>query len=431
VKQEQVGVAMSTGLSCPQCHADVEPTWDWCHACGFDPEGLKPQHISVGSVASVADRAAEQAAEGPAPLPAPPRGAATVGLSDGSHPYSGLPYDDTPPDPDEGAPQRRLARRDKSAAKAAAGVAGDTLLKPAPPPPAKPTPSYLIPSEPAAPSAPGTMPYDLAPIAPAESGSAVVPASIIARDAAVVVESSDARRADVASSAGQVSYAAPKKKRSTSSLVIMTVAGIVIIGLMVFSVSTLSETADNAAKPRAATTVDPSGPPPIGAASTTNSSSAGVAGITWVPYQSVDGRFSIEFPAAPSDQTASLTSSAGNTVAVHRYLGFSDTGVFGVDTFDLPATPEFADPNQALVAADAMLRQPSETVVSQEPSVVAGQPALRTVVRTANNGTRITTVVVSGNKGLAAYLSHQPAQGDVSFELPEYQHFLSTLKLGA
>lgn len=28
--------------TCPECHTPIQPTWDWCHACGFDPEGLKP-----------------------------------------------------------------------------------------------------------------------------------------------------------------------------------------------------------------------------------------------------------------------------------------------------------------------------------------------------------------------------------------------------
>jgi hypothetical protein len=28
--------------TCPTCATVVRPTWDWCLACGFDPEGLKP-----------------------------------------------------------------------------------------------------------------------------------------------------------------------------------------------------------------------------------------------------------------------------------------------------------------------------------------------------------------------------------------------------
>lgn len=33
---------MTTGPGCPTCGAEVQPNWDWCHACGFDPGGHKP-----------------------------------------------------------------------------------------------------------------------------------------------------------------------------------------------------------------------------------------------------------------------------------------------------------------------------------------------------------------------------------------------------
>jgi hypothetical protein len=27
---------------CPRCGTGILPDWDWCHACGFDPDGLRP-----------------------------------------------------------------------------------------------------------------------------------------------------------------------------------------------------------------------------------------------------------------------------------------------------------------------------------------------------------------------------------------------------
>jgi hypothetical protein len=27
---------------CPKCHAVVEPSWDWCMGCGYDPTGARP-----------------------------------------------------------------------------------------------------------------------------------------------------------------------------------------------------------------------------------------------------------------------------------------------------------------------------------------------------------------------------------------------------
>lgn len=29
-------------IACPNCKTPVQPDWDWCHACGWDPEGLRP-----------------------------------------------------------------------------------------------------------------------------------------------------------------------------------------------------------------------------------------------------------------------------------------------------------------------------------------------------------------------------------------------------
>ncbi len=33
---------MASGPPCPQCGTEVQPGWDWCHRCGFDPENLRP-----------------------------------------------------------------------------------------------------------------------------------------------------------------------------------------------------------------------------------------------------------------------------------------------------------------------------------------------------------------------------------------------------
>jgi len=33
---------MTSGPGCPRCRAEVQTDWDWCHDCGFDPDGLRP-----------------------------------------------------------------------------------------------------------------------------------------------------------------------------------------------------------------------------------------------------------------------------------------------------------------------------------------------------------------------------------------------------
>ena len=37
---------------CPECRTAVQPTWDWCMACGYDPEWLKPADWAPGLVAA-------------------------------------------------------------------------------------------------------------------------------------------------------------------------------------------------------------------------------------------------------------------------------------------------------------------------------------------------------------------------------------------
>jgi hypothetical protein len=32
-------------IACPNCKTPVQPDWDWCHACGWDPEGLRPAGV--------------------------------------------------------------------------------------------------------------------------------------------------------------------------------------------------------------------------------------------------------------------------------------------------------------------------------------------------------------------------------------------------
>lgn len=42
---------MSEGPRCPRCQTSVQPTWDWCEACGWDPADLKPPGWQPGPAA--------------------------------------------------------------------------------------------------------------------------------------------------------------------------------------------------------------------------------------------------------------------------------------------------------------------------------------------------------------------------------------------
>lgn len=58
--------------ACPRCDVAIQPDWDWCHACGYDPMGLRP---------SAADplHAPSSAASGPSTAAARPSAAPATG----------------------------------------------------------------------------------------------------------------------------------------------------------------------------------------------------------------------------------------------------------------------------------------------------------------------------------------------------------------
>ncbi|MGZ4695747.1 MAG: hypothetical protein ACXWCM_07150 [Acidimicrobiales bacterium] len=45
---------MPPSPKCPECRVDVQPSWDWCMSCGYDPEGLKPATWTAGSATAAA-----------------------------------------------------------------------------------------------------------------------------------------------------------------------------------------------------------------------------------------------------------------------------------------------------------------------------------------------------------------------------------------
>ena len=55
--------------TCPHCQSPIGPSWDWCHTCGYDPAGLKPD----GWLPETATAPAAAPAAAPPPTAAPPR----------------------------------------------------------------------------------------------------------------------------------------------------------------------------------------------------------------------------------------------------------------------------------------------------------------------------------------------------------------------
>ena len=66
---------MARQPACPQCKTAVGPSWDWCHTCGYDPAGLKPEGWTpapVPSSVAAPTSGAPAPATAPAPVPARP-----------------------------------------------------------------------------------------------------------------------------------------------------------------------------------------------------------------------------------------------------------------------------------------------------------------------------------------------------------------------
>jgi hypothetical protein len=70
--------------ACPRCHSEVQPGWDWCHVCGFDPEGNKPPEPDWRDLP-------------PPRLGENPQWGAPLGEPSGSAPGVGAPQWGTPP----------------------------------------------------------------------------------------------------------------------------------------------------------------------------------------------------------------------------------------------------------------------------------------------------------------------------------------------
>lgn len=94
--------------ACPQCGAGVQADWDWCHECGFDPEGLKPAdwaparrvgaeggtvRLGMGGTTASPRPAGPTASGGPPPGWSPPGAAGSVGPARPAASGSPPPFD--------------------------------------------------------------------------------------------------------------------------------------------------------------------------------------------------------------------------------------------------------------------------------------------------------------------------------------------------
>ena len=82
------------GPICPQCGTTVQPTWDWCHQCGYNPAGH-----AAGPVPAPPAAPTGPAPPPPPPPPAPPGSAGPVGGPGATFVPTPIPYAPPPVPP--------------------------------------------------------------------------------------------------------------------------------------------------------------------------------------------------------------------------------------------------------------------------------------------------------------------------------------------
>jgi len=115
---------------CPECRTPVQPTWDWCMACGFDPEWLKPADWVPGLVTVAAAPTPQAVPVTPAPAAPTARRplARPEGISGMSDVAQARPQEMSDPDWAPAEPRRRMSYLGVAGLVAAIVIAIGTLI---------------------------------------------------------------------------------------------------------------------------------------------------------------------------------------------------------------------------------------------------------------------------------------------------------------
>ena len=105
---------MSHEPLCPDCSTPVQPTWDWCMACGYDPDHLMPTGwtpglASVGAVHRLAPVSSSVPTAVPTPGPRPTTPRPVAGLLTSPGVADARPQEITDPDWVTLAPAKRMS----------------------------------------------------------------------------------------------------------------------------------------------------------------------------------------------------------------------------------------------------------------------------------------------------------------------------------
>jgi hypothetical protein len=325
---------------CPECATPVQLDWEWCHSCGFDPEGNRPPELSAPrrsdeaqvpllSRASAPSRAAEGGSEPGAGLPPSYEQRAATSTTDpppsfDPSSFAATSFDTTAFDTtafDTTSPDTTTALPTFDAL-----PVSDWPTPPAPsaPPPPPPAPR------------PGT-----APPPPGPGGRSV-------RDR---LGGSSA----IGGPGGARIPGTPQKRSlptiSFDSRVIKVAAISVAVILALGAMTMVLVRTGGDERGTTATTLDPKAPPPIGQlqlGSRTTTTLAAALPAGWSAYRSPDGTFAAVFPGIPKARGSQSTISGITLNGLEVVLDpTGDAPVWGVSYFDTPSASTFADSQDA------------------------------------------------------------------------------------
>jgi hypothetical protein len=356
---------------CPQCGTPVEAHWEWCHSCGFDPEGKRaaaesaagnqPPGTVVGSAFPGADAGAAPSpagyvpapSDGPAPFAPPPvpPGLTSPGSS-APGPSGYPPADPGPAGPDPYSPGSY------SAGSYGAGSGG--------PGSSSPLDSFVAPQAASAPASwdqPGAGPSGPAGSAPAgppgaAPGDAGYGYGHGGPGSPYPGPGASGPSGGPPISSGPQPYGAPpagdrppipgtsalgdsSSSGNQSKILVIALVAVLVLVLGVVAFVKLGSSSDSASQ-ATPTTVDPNAPPLLGALTlggsgkvTTTTASGPSDG--WQTFRAPDGTFTVDFPG----QAVPASNGAIERMPLDFDLGYPaqftpDTPLFEAGYFNIP-----------------------------------------------------------------------------------------------
>lgn len=131
----------------------------------------------------------------------------------------------------------------------------------------------------------------------------------------------------------------------------------------------------------------------------------------WFQFRSDEGRFTAEFPRAPTRKTIPVPTAIGELEAISHEVEFEDA-YYMVSTIDY-ATGLESDPQSILDGSrDGTVANIGGELISERQLTIAGAPARRLLIRASTSGVAVNLDAVHclvGNRLYQAVVIHKPS----------------------